>query len=281
MPLKIDQLPKTLASAWEAINRLQRDVRELRAARTLEQATIGSGGLTVQDPSTTRTVRLAAVGPVAVTAPSGPYNPPEIVFAAGDGSEVNPGIVAAYTAPNGSAQPIPTWLVMTPDLGNGASYMKLQAATSTDPTTAALAFGVGSGSLILGPGAFYVTAGGQTLSFGASGLALSGEAVQAMTLQNGWTAYGGTYGTPSWQKKPDNTLQLMGVAKPGTLTAGTVITSLGASYAPSADRPLKVSAGSSSASADVYLRAGTGNIEIQNVSGTPTWISFDGLRIQL
>lgn len=281
MPLKADQLPPNSRTLWETVRRIQRDLKELRAARTLEQATIGSGGLTVQDPTTTRTMRFAANGPVAVTAPSGTYYPPEIVFSAGDGSEVNPGIVAAYTAPNGVAQPIPTWLVMTPDLGNGASYVKLQAATSTDPTTAAMAVTVGTGSLILGPGAFYVTAGGLTLVFGASGLALSGETVQTMTLLNGWTAFGSTYGAPAWQKKSDGTLQLMGVAKPGTLTAGTVVASLGASYAPSADRPLKLSAGSSTASADVYLRSGTGNIEIQNVSGTPTWLSFDGHRIQL
>jgi hypothetical protein len=236
--------------------------------------------MTVQDPATPRTIVLAAQGPVSVTAPSGPYQPPEIVFSAGDGSEVHPGIVAAYVAPNGAAQPIPTWLAMTPDLGNGASYMKLQAATSTDPTTAALAVNVGTGSLILGPGVFYVTAGGLTLSFGAAGLALSGESVQALALQNGWTAATG-WGTPSFQKKPDGTLQLLGVAAPGTLTAGTVIGSLGPSYAPSSDRPVKVSCGSSTASADIYVRAGTGNIELQNVTGTPAFISLDGIRIQL
>lgn len=47
MRRKTDPLPTTPRSLWEAIRQIQRDIQELRAARTLQAATIGAGGLTI------------------------------------------------------------------------------------------------------------------------------------------------------------------------------------------------------------------------------------------
>lgn len=49
MPQRSDQLPPTPASLWQAVKNLQRDLTELRAARRLEVAAIGSGGISVTD----------------------------------------------------------------------------------------------------------------------------------------------------------------------------------------------------------------------------------------
>jgi hypothetical protein len=69
VPLPVDHLPITPRSIWEAIQRLQRDVKELRATRRLEKASIGSGGMTITGGGafvmTTATgVQVVQVGPM-------------------------------------------------------------------------------------------------------------------------------------------------------------------------------------------------------------------------
>lgn len=49
MPQRSDMLPQGLAGIWQAIKDLRRDLQEVRAARRLEAASIGSGGLQVLD----------------------------------------------------------------------------------------------------------------------------------------------------------------------------------------------------------------------------------------
>lgn len=55
-----------------------------------------------------------------------------------------------------------------------------------------------------------------------------------LTLQNGWEAYGGQLGAPTAKRTADGLVVLSGVAKNGTVTSGTVITTLPDGYRPSA-----------------------------------------------
>jgi hypothetical protein len=69
VPLSADHLPFTPRTILEAIQRLQRDVKELRAARRLESASVGGGGMTIRDGGafvmmTASGVQVVQVGPM-------------------------------------------------------------------------------------------------------------------------------------------------------------------------------------------------------------------------
>lgn len=70
MPTPGDQLPTDAQAMARRIAQLERDVSELRAARRLEQATIGAGGLRIVDGGrlamdTTAGVRMVDVGAIS------------------------------------------------------------------------------------------------------------------------------------------------------------------------------------------------------------------------
>lgn len=69
--LPADQLPPTPQSLWQAVKDLRRDIQQLRAARRLESAAIGAGGLSIVNggslsmvtPSGTATVQIGVLSP--------------------------------------------------------------------------------------------------------------------------------------------------------------------------------------------------------------------------
>ncbi|RPE27273.1 hypothetical protein [Kitasatospora cineracea] len=72
MPLRSDMLPSGPGDLWKAIKALREDLRELRAARRLEAAAIGAGGLSIVNGGaltmkTTAGVPMLFVGPVQYT----------------------------------------------------------------------------------------------------------------------------------------------------------------------------------------------------------------------
>jgi hypothetical protein len=99
---------------------------------------------------------------------------------------------------------------------------------------------------------------------------------QDLELTGGWTVPGGTWQAPQVQVS-GGTVQLIGSATPGTLTAGTIITTLPAGTLPAADHEFRVPGGAATAAMDLLVTAATGAISIQNTSGTVTRISLSGL----
>jgi hypothetical protein len=78
MPLPADRLPADLRTLYAKVADLERQIRELRAARTLEHASIDSGALTIRDASggVAATFGNQADGTVALSAVTGPPPPP-------------------------------------------------------------------------------------------------------------------------------------------------------------------------------------------------------------
>ena len=281
MPLKSDLLPGQATSLWQAIHKLQSNLKELRAARRLENASIGSGGVTVQDPARPESLRLATADAVGFLTGegSGLYHPPALLFSTGRSDEVAPGEVTAYGAP-GELGPIPTLLLVTPDLGHGTASVKVQAGYpgGEPPAVSVLA---GGSEIVLGPDAFYaLLTGGAGLALDASGAYLNGEAWAALPTSNGWTTAGGTWQAPLYHKQVDGMVQLTGSLAPGTLTAGTTIATLPVGYRPAADHEFRVPGGAATASADLRVLS-SGTVTIQNTAGTITRVSLSGIRFPL
>lgn len=93
-----------------------------------------------------------------------------------------------------------------------------------------------------------------------------------------WSNFGGTFGPGRYRKLVNGKVELDGLATCAvTPTAGMVIAQLPPGFRPPAD----VNAGrlasgtASTATIDVYIRAATGNIEVQNPgAGTFQWLSL-------
>ena len=273
MPLRAAQLPRTLSSAWEMITQLQRDIRELRSARTLENATIGGGqGLIVQNGSTGPSVKVVpeAQGIGFIT-----QQQAAALISTGDPTEIAPGIFTAYLDTSG-ASPTPAMFMLCPDTNTGTSYTLMQGGSPAgdSPVWQAQA---GASSLSFNYDALVISiAAGGNVTLDGSGLYFTGEGWQPLPLTNGWTAYGGTFQAPIFMKKIDGMVQMAGTIAPGTTTNGTQVATLPTGYTPVADHMFRVSAGAS-ASADVYIR-NTGADQIQNTSGTVQWLSLSQIR---
>lgn len=275
MPTAGDQLPGDATALARRLAALEREVRELRAARRAEFTAVGSGGITVQAPGDNRRITIRPTSEIALGS-GGP--PPAIEFWSGAAEELEPGFVAAYTA-DGGYGPLPTVLLSTSDLGDGLSFFKLQSGNAQGDQPAAL-ISVGGAELILSNSVFYVLLAGGGLAFDGSGASLQGESWQSLPMAGGWTAYGSTYQSPLFQKKVDGMVQLTGLIAPGTTTSGTTVANLPTGYRPSADHIFHVSGGAGTASADVYVRS-SGAVSIQNTAGTITWLSLSGIRFPL
>lgn len=109
-----------------------------------------------------------------------------------------------------------------------------------------------------------------------------GESWHAPTFANSWHNLGSPYSTAAYLLMPDGTVRLRGVVVGGTLTDGTVITTLPTGYRPPADKILPVGNGTSgSVLPNIRIRSATGNIEIWGVSastnGTHSW---DGITFE-
>jgi hypothetical protein len=278
---KIKRLPATPRSLWETVLDLQREFKEFRAQRTLESSSIGAGGVTVQDPASAEKIVITPHGATGFAAEEGGplYYPPGIDFYTGDAAEVTPGELTAFSVP-GEFGRIPVVLATTADLGHGIAYLELQAGNPGGELPGAL-ISVGNGSFFVQPGSSLLDLGfgSQAFAFDNSGIHFNTEAWAALTLANGWTATGGTWQTPIWHYQATGKVDLEGSVTPGTLTAGTVITTI--PYPPPADVEWRVGGGSSTASCDLVVHAGTGNVTIQNIAGTITRISLTPISYSL
>lgn len=279
MALQVDRLPLTPRSMWEAIKKLQRDVQELRAARTLEASAVGAGGLTIESGTdgTGRRIVIAPKGALSALLPSGDHwNPPGIMFYSGDPSEVTPGEITAYLSPD-EVYPVPIWIATTVDVGNGVSQITMQGGT---PAAAAITqVSAGADYMQIGDGsAEFIFSDGTAIALGLAGAQFASEGPIALTLNSGWTATGGTWELPYLLHTIDNSMILQGSITPGTLTAGTTLITLPPGYAPTGDLEFRVPGGSATAACDLVVHAGTGLITITNVTGTITRLSLSTLR---
>lgn len=282
MPLKASQLPADFRALWDSVKQLQRDIRELRAARTLEKAAVGAGGLTIQDPTsvqrmfhTPRSSRTFSVG-------AGLSNPPAIEFWSGLAAETRPGVVTAFEA-TGTSGPLPTLIASTGDVGNGIAYLLL---TSGDPsgTNSTVQLSAGSSTIFLNDVEFIASLGsGGGIVLTPTGGYIPGENWNGLTLNNGWTSAALPWTAPQYIRRVDGAVQLIGSMLPGTLTAGTVIATLPSAYVIGNDLEFRVPGGSSTAYADLVIHGTNGGnggqITITNIAGTITRISLSDIRI--
>lgn len=282
MPLKASQLPADFRTLWDAVKQLQRDVRELRAARTAEKTAIGAGGLTIQDPTsaqkmihTPRSSRTFAVG-------AGLVNPPAVEFWSGLAAETKPGAISAFEG-TGVAGPLPSLIAITGDVGNGDAYVLLQAG---DPAgNGALLAASADGAQLTMTGQTFVVSfnGGGGLAFDTLGGFIPGASWTALPMNNGWSSASTPWQAPQYNRMLDSSVQLIGSMVPGTLTSGTVIATLPTAFAPVYDMEFRVPGGSATAAADLVVHgtsgASGGQITITNITGTITRIGLNDVRI--
>jgi hypothetical protein len=99
---------------------------------------------------------------------------------------------------------------------------------------------------------------------------------QDLELAAGWVPVGSNWQAPQYLLT-GGMVHLIGAAAPGTLTVGTVITTLPAGTWPAGDHEFRVPGGSATAATDLLLTAATGTVSIEATSGTVTRISLSGL----
>ncbi|MEV5138419.1 hypothetical protein AB0K71_05675 [Streptomyces syringium] len=277
MPSAGDQLPTGANAIMKRLASLEREVKELRAARRLTSAAITGGqGLTIQNADGGPDVRITAdaSGVAFLTSQQA-----AILISSGLVDEVAPGIFTAYVE-TGGGTPVPAMFMMCPDIDAGVAYTIMQGGTpgGAGPAWQAAA---GSSSLTFTYNALGIILGiGAGFTFDASGAYFTGETWTALPLAGGWTDFGAPFQTSIYTKKIDGMVQLAGVIKPGTATNGTTVANLPAGYRPAADHIFKVSAGGAGIHADVYVRS-SGAVQIQNTSGTIAWLSLSGIRFSL
>lgn len=278
---KVRRMPNTPRTLWEMVAELQREFKEFRAQKTLEQSSIGAGGLTVQDPTEPERIVLTPQGARTV---SGGAKPPAVEFYSGIPEEIAPGQAMGYSAPAAFGN-VPAFAVVTGDLGAGFAYLEIQAGNALGDTPAlSLALGTTMALNISGE-VFLLLLGTTEIAMDNTGVYFPNEGWTGLSLSNGWTAAGGTWQTPEVNRQIDNTVQLIGSAAPGTLTSGTVIATLPTNYIPPGDMEYRVPGGSSSSACDLVVHgtsSGTpGTITITNIAGTITRLSLSTIRFSL
>ncbi|MET8982147.1 hypothetical protein ABZX85_41845 [Streptomyces sp. NPDC004539] len=175
MPLRAESLPGNPRALWEAVRQLQRAVRELRASRSLEHASLSSGALSVLG-SAGQTLRLVPVSPTGVTLPDGSVvYPPAVAFLSHPG-DLAAGALTAYRKPTTGGS-VPVLLLLSPQTGMATAGLTLQGGeTGGEAAVATLA------------------AGGAALTLSTAGIAVSGVpgygwSEDAVTTTNTSTTY--------------------------------------------------------------------------------------------
>lgn len=100
-------------------------------------------------------------------------------------------------------------------------------------------------------------------------------AIAGVGFQNGWGNAGG-WQSVGYVEYPDQTAGLVGVAAPGTLTAGTVMFNIPAAIRPAANH-IFLCPGNLATFGRVIVEAG-GNVVINTTTGTPTYLGLSGCR---
>lgn len=278
MPLRVDQLPPDAKTLSRRLLEVERQLREGRAARVLEAANIGAGGLSVQAAALTDGLFLTPSGALTVTQYGvGAINPAALQFQSTAIAEAAAGAFLGYLA-DGGGYPVPTWLLVTPDLGAGTAALRLQAG-APGHTTGVAELDIGTAQLLLTATGLTLQFGATTFALTAAGLSFTSESPVVLAMANGWAAAGGTWAAPTSIHKSDQTIMLQGSAIPGTLTAGTQITTV--PTPPAADLEYRVSGGSATAACDLVIHGTTGAVNITNIAGTITRISLSNIRYAL
>lgn len=98
----------------------------------------------------------------------------------------------------------------------------------------------------------------------------------ALTLSNSWVDFGGSLETAQYRKHLGGIVQLKGTIKDGTITAGTVITTLPAGFRPLKERRFSVSTDLTRGGEARVHSDGTLTIEV----GTAAYYSLDHITFQ-
>ena len=155
MPLRAESLPGNPRALWEAVRQLQRAVRELRASRSLEHASLSSGALSVLGASG-QGLRLVPVSLTGVALPDGSVVYPPAVAFLSDAGDIAAGALTAYRKPT-AAGSVPVVLLLSPQAGTATAGLTLQGGeTGGEAALATLA------------------AGGAVLTLSTAGIGISG-----------------------------------------------------------------------------------------------------------
>lgn len=98
----------------------------------------------------------------------------------------------------------------------------------------------------------------------------------ALSLQNGWAPYGGSYSTPQYTKGSDGIVMLKGLINSGS-SAAAQISTLPAGYCP-AETSLQAAASNGVWSRLDIIRNGDGSCAVLPAAGSTAWISLDEIR---
>lgn len=114
------------------------------------------------------------------------------------------------------------------------------------------------------------------LAGGATWSPWSGQGV-ALTYQNGWTNFGSSFRTGSAMITEDDMVVLGGVLAPGTVVAGTVITTLPSHMRPASQHALF---GHSPTGPSHFDLLANGDLVLRSIPSSTTWVSLDGMSFR-
>lgn len=194
-----------------------------------------------------------ALGPSGLLEPSLIFNPDDTLF--------DPGrLLPLWDNINGG---IPYIQWDSASAAGSAGVASIRMRGESVDLTVAPAFEVNCGSEISGDMVFQ------------PGFHVRRGSLASPTLAAGWTNFAGGFQTSKYIEQPHNWGELTGVIKPGTLTNGTVITTLPAAVRPLASHTFNPATGNG-ASCQIVVAA-DGTVKIQAVVGTPTFVSLSGI----
>lgn len=271
-------LPDDGSDLARAVRDLQRAVRELAAAPRSANTSLTSGRFTVVGPEGERVI-LTPISPLGITLPDASViYPAAIALSSADDDDAE-GALLTYRKPT-TLGSVPVATLISPQAGPTVATVLLQGGEDGGETALAQLTAGGAVLTLTPTGCTLVTAGGTSITINASGAYFTTETWTAPTLSNGWTPWGTPHATPVFHKAIDGTVQMQGLIKPGTTTAGTTVATLPVGYRPADTHVVRSSAGAAGASADLYI-ANTGAISINNAAGTVQWLSFANVRFAL
>lgn len=95
------------------------------------------------------------------------------------------------------------------------------------------------------------------------------------TLQNSWVNFGGVYATAAYRKDPAGNVQIKGLIKSGTITAGTTIFNLPTGFRPSQTRAFSTTSSNGSNLSSILEIDSLGNVKIGGGAIGNTFISLE------
>lgn len=223
MPLPADRLPTDLKSLATKVADHDRQIRELRAATTLQHASIDSGALAIKDPDGTVRATLGHQddGTVAYTAVTGP-TPPTPTDPSVTAQLAALGVTWDGTFADGASLPA-DWLRVEVHVDADPAFIPSQSTLRATIETPA----GGTVSIALGYSTWYVCLRSISTSGAASepSAAIAGTPRQAdggdLTVDalNGKIINGGTFNGTNWTQNENGTFFYSGTPAAGNLVA--------------------------------------------------------------